>query len=155
MDVRILFSNCFYIVCCIFRRIMLSKMVILIRIKPIILLFDHINCVILLVPRSMIPDAVFHEFPGWNPQENARNWTQESSDRIWLPILPGSCVFRAKPNKSDHRNTASTFRRFPLFSCGIWPILLDLGSSSHSQFIHLIQVKEKGVKIRLKQIFVK
>jgi hypothetical protein len=32
---------------------------------------------------------------------------QESGNRIRLPVLPGFCRFRAEPNKSVHRNTAS------------------------------------------------
>ena len=62
--------------------------------------------------RSMIPEAVFREFPaetprkhtisGRNPPQNARNSTQESGDRIRLPVLPGSCLFRAEPDKFGH-----------------------------------------------------
>ena len=61
----------------------------------------------------MIPEAVFREFPaktlrklavsGRNPPENARNSTQESGNRIRLPVLTGSCRFRAEPDKSGHR----------------------------------------------------
>ena len=63
--------------------------------------------------RSMIPEAVFREFPaetrrkhtisGRNPPQNARNSTQESGDRIRLPVLPGSCRFRTEPDESCHR----------------------------------------------------
>jgi hypothetical protein len=69
------------------------------------------------IPRSMIPEEVFREFPaetcrkrtvsGQNPPKNARNSMQESGDRIRLPVLPGSCLLRAEPDKSFHRNTAS------------------------------------------------
>jgi hypothetical protein len=38
-----------------------------------------------------------------NPPENVRNPTQESGDRIRLPVLPGSCLFRAEPDKSGRR----------------------------------------------------
>jgi hypothetical protein len=65
----------------------------------------------------MIPEAVFRKFPaethrkhivsGRNPPENDRNSTQESDDRIRLPILPGSCRFQAELNESCHWNTAS------------------------------------------------
>jgi hypothetical protein len=65
---------------------------------------------------------------GRNPPENVRNSTQESGDRIRLSVLPGFCLFRTNPvTGSVSRNTASTFRRFPVFSCGIRPVLLDLG----------------------------
>ena len=67
----------------------------------------------ILHPRTMIPEAVFREFPAEtrrkhtvsdrNPLENTRNSTQESGDRIRLPVLPGSCRFRAEPDKSGHR----------------------------------------------------
>jgi hypothetical protein len=65
----------------------------------------------------MIPEAVFREFPaktlrklpvsGRNPPGSARNSTQKSGERIRLPVSTGSCRFRAKPDKSGHRNTAS------------------------------------------------
>jgi hypothetical protein len=65
----------------------------------------------------MIPEAVFREFPtktlrkltvsGRNPSENTGNLTQESSNRIRLSVLTGSCQFRAEPDESGHRNTAS------------------------------------------------
>jgi hypothetical protein len=65
------------------------------------------------IPRSMIPEEVFREFPaetcrkrtvsGQNPPKNARNSMQESGDRIRLPVLPGSCLLRAEPDKSCHR----------------------------------------------------
>jgi hypothetical protein len=44
------------------------------------------------IPRSMIPDAAFRDFPTGK--------CQESGDRIRLPILTGSCRFRAEPDKS-------------------------------------------------------
>jgi hypothetical protein len=69
------------------------------------------------LPRLMIPEAVFREFPaktlrklpasGWNAPGSARNSTQESGDRIRLSVVTGSCRFRAKPDKSVHQNTAS------------------------------------------------
>jgi hypothetical protein len=40
---------------------------------------------------------------GRNPPENVRNSTQESDDRIWLPVLPRSCLFQAEPDESGHR----------------------------------------------------
>jgi hypothetical protein len=61
----------------------------------------------------MIPEAVFREFPAKtlrkltvssrNRPENARNPVQGSGDRIQLPVLTGSCWFRAEPDKSSHR----------------------------------------------------
>jgi hypothetical protein len=61
----------------------------------------------------MIPEAVFHEFPGKNlrkvavsdrnPPENARNSMQESGNRIRLSVLTLSCRFQAEVDKSDHR----------------------------------------------------
>jgi hypothetical protein len=61
----------------------------------------------------MIPEAVFREFLAKTlrkfpifcriPPGNARNSTQESGDRIRLPVLTGSCRFQAKPDKSGHR----------------------------------------------------
>ena len=61
----------------------------------------------------MIPEAVFRDFPAEtlrkltvssrNPPENARNPVQGSGDRIQLPVLTGSCWFRAEPDKSGHR----------------------------------------------------
>jgi len=69
------------------------------------------------IPRSMIPEAVFREFLAKtlrklpvscrNPPGSARNLTQKSVDRIRLPVLTDSCRFRAKPDISVHRNTAS------------------------------------------------
>ncbi len=66
----------------------------------------------------MIPDAVFREFPaktfrklivsGLNPPQNARNSTQESGDRIRLPVPLGFGWNRINPvTESVHRNTAS------------------------------------------------
>jgi hypothetical protein len=61
----------------------------------------------------MILEAVFREFPAKilrkltvsssNRPENARNPVQGSGDRIELPVLTGSCWFRAEPDKSGHR----------------------------------------------------
>ncbi len=69
------------------------------------------------IPRMMIREAVLRQFPAKtlrkltvssrNPPENARNPAQGSGDRIQLPVLTGSCWFRAEPDKSSHRNTAS------------------------------------------------
>jgi hypothetical protein len=83
----------------------------------------------------MIPEAVFREFPaktlrklpvsGRNPTGSVRNSTQESGDRIPLPVLTGSCWFRAKQDKSGHRNTAE-----PAISCRtslIWGVLYITG----------------------------
>jgi hypothetical protein len=66
-----------------------------------------------LLPRSMIPDAAFHEFPAKTLRKlpvstrdspgSARNSTQESGDRIRLPVLTGSCRFQAEPDKSGRR----------------------------------------------------
>ena len=64
-------------------------------------------------PRTMIPVAVFREFPAKtrrklavscrNPPGNVRNSTLESGNRIRLPVSTGSCRFRAEPEKSGHR----------------------------------------------------
>jgi hypothetical protein len=64
-------------------------------------------------PRTIIPEAVFHEFPAktlrklavsdMNPPENARNSMQESGNRIRLSVLTHSCRFRAEADKSGHR----------------------------------------------------
>jgi hypothetical protein len=58
--------------------------------------------------RTMIPEAVFHEFPAKtlrklaasdrNPPENARNSTQESGNRIQMSVLTDSCRFRTEPD---------------------------------------------------------
>ena len=44
-----------------------------------------------------------HTVSGRNLPENARNSTEKSGDLIRLAVLPGSCLFRAEPEKSDHR----------------------------------------------------
>jgi hypothetical protein len=88
-----------------------------------------------LAPRSMIPDTVFHEFSGWNPQETHRfrsepaGKCQEFDVGIWWPYPACSGRNRTNPVTGFvHRNTASTFRWFPVFSCRIRPVLLDLSS---------------------------
>jgi hypothetical protein len=100
----------------------------------------------------MIPEAVFREFPAetrrkhsvssWNPSGNARNLTQESGDRIWLPVLPCSCRFRTEPDISCHRTRSPASMRFPelsgtdRFQAG----LCDLGSD-----VFFIKIKNKIV----------
>ena len=76
-------------------------------------LFHSSRCCRSLFSRTMIPEAVFREFPAktlrkltvsdLKPPENARNPTQESGNRIRLSVLIDSCRFRAEPNKSGHR----------------------------------------------------
>ena len=68
-----------------------------------------------------------HTVSGRNLPENARNSMEKSGCRFCQ--VP-ACSRRNRRNPvtgSIHRNTASTFRRFPVFSSGIRPVLLDLG----------------------------
>jgi hypothetical protein len=70
------------------------------------------------IPRSMIPQAVFREFSAKtlkklpvsdrNRPESVRSSTQESGDRIRLPVLTGSGRNRINPvTGSVYRNAAS------------------------------------------------
>jgi len=70
---------------------------------------------------------------------------QYSGDRIRLPVLTGSCLFRAETDKSGHRNRSPEYCfRFPVFSCGIQPVFLGVGvptASAERSFSQLSRIK--------------
>jgi hypothetical protein len=97
------------------------------------------------LPRTIIPDAVFREFPektlrkltvsSRNPPENARNPVQRSGDRIRPPVLKGFCKLHVEPDKSGHRirSPKYCFHEIPvknpdpagsLADCSTWVILI-------------------------------
>ncbi len=92
------------------------------------------------VPRSIIPEAVFREFPaktlrklpvsGRNPPGSARNSTQESGDRIRLSVLTGSGRNRInRVTGSVHQNTA--YMKSPEYhgTDRFLPYVFDLGTA--------------------------